>query len=204
MEKRYPTGTVTALLNTDFVSPMTKHALEQRIAKAKTTKPLFFTASDFEILSIICDRLVAQDSNNRIVNIAIFIDERLNDNSCDGWRYNEMPPDRDMFLKGISGIDELALSLFSFSFIKLQTQQQLEVLHSLQSGTAESPIWKHMSPKLFFEELLAETTEIFYSFPLVQQEIGYVGMADEKGWSNIGLNQNDEIEPMEIKTPQEL
>jgi hypothetical protein len=61
-----------------------------------------------------------------------------------------------------------------------------------------------MSAKLFFEELLAETIEIFYSFPLVQQEIGYVGMADAKGWSNIGLNQTDEIEPVEMTTPQEL
>ena len=202
METRYPTGTIATLLMTDFVSPKTRHVMEQRMAKAKSSKPLFFSAADFEMLSVICDLLVAQDFNNRFANIAIFIDERLNDNTCDGWRYNEMPPDGQMYLQGLSAINDVAQHRFEMPFTTLDESQQSDILESLQSGTVEGPIWKVMPPQLFFEELLAEATEIFYSFPAALEEIGYVGMADAKGWTKIGLNESDKIEPLVISNNQ--
>lgn len=195
MEARYPSGTVMALLNSEFMTPITSRVLGQRIAMATSTELLFFNAADFEMLSIVCDRLMAQDSNDRIVNCAIFIDERLSKNNCDGWRYNSLPPDNELYLEGLPGIRELALQLYNRTFNELTEHFQLEILQSLQNGTAKGGVWEKIPPQLFFEEVLAETTEIFYSYPLVQEEFGYIGMADAKGWTKIGLNQKNDIEP---------
>jgi hypothetical protein len=193
MEQHYTAGTVMALLQTDYVTPITKQVLEERMAYAGGT-PLFFDGPAFEVLSIVCDLLVAQDSHNRIVNIASFIDQRLKENTGDGWRYNNMPTDKEMYVNGLKGINENSTLLFKVPFIQLSKDQQLELLQSLQEG-AEGAVWKELPSKRFFEELLAEVTEIFYSHPLVQEEMGYVGMADAKGWTRIGLNERDGIEP---------
>jgi len=194
MQQRYALGTVEALIDTNFVTPATRQVLKERMTLAEA-KPSFFDSHAFDTLSIVCDRLMAQDSKNRIVNVALFIDERLKNKTCDGWRYNNMPPDEKMYLDGIKGIEETANLSFEKRFSQLTILQQTEILGAIQEGTAEGAIWKEMESPLFFEELLAEITEIFFSYPLVQEEMGYVGMADANGWINIGLNQRDEIEP---------
>lgn len=197
MQQRYALGTVGALIDTNFVTPVTRRVLKERITLAQA-KPSFFDSHAFDTLSIVCDRLMAQDSENRVVNVALFIDERLKNKTCDGWRHNNMPPDEKMYLKGIKGIEETANLSFKKPFSQLTTLQQTEILNAIQEGTAGGAVWKEMESPLFFEELLTEVTEIFFSYPLVQEEIGYVGMADANGWDNIGLNQRDEIEP-EVK-----
>ncbi|MBC7744209.1 MAG: gluconate 2-dehydrogenase subunit 3 family protein [Flavobacterium sp.] len=194
MQQRYASGTVGALIDTNFVTPVTRQVLKERMAMAEA-KPCFFDSPAFDLLSIVCDRLMAQDSENRIVNVALFIDERLKNKTSDGWRYNTMPPDEKMYLKGINGIEETANLSFKKPFSQLTISQQTEILGAIQKGTAEGAIWKEMESPLFFEELLTEVTEIFFSYPLVQEEIGFVGMADANGWVNIGLNGRDGIEP---------
>ena len=194
MQQRYASGTIGALIDTNFVTPVTRQVLKERMALAEA-KPCFFDSPAFNTLSIVCDRLMAQDSENRIVNVALFIDERLRNKTSDGWRYNNMPSDEKMYLKGIEGIEETSNLSFKKPFSQLTTLQQTEILGAIQKGTAEGAVWKEMKSPLFFEELLTEVTEIFFSYPLVQEEIGFVGMADANGWVNIGLNERDGIEP---------
>ena len=194
MQQRYASGTIGALIDTNFVTPVTRQVLKERMALAEA-KPCFFDSHEFDTLSIVCDRLMAQDSENRIVNVALFIDERLKNKASDGWRYNKMPSDEKMYLKGINGIDETANMSFKKPFSQLTILQQTEILSAIQKGTAGGDTWKEMESPLFFEELLTEVTEIFFSYPLVQEEIGFVGMADANGWVNIGLDERDGIEP---------
>ena len=197
MEQHYAEGTVRSLLLTEYVTAKTRQVLDNRMVKSEETH-LFFDAPVYEVLSIACDRLVAQNSRDRIVDIAYFIDQRLAHHTGDGWRYNNMPSDEKMYLNGLKGIDETSILLFKATFIRLTISQQSAVLQSLQKGVSEGLIWKEMQSKLFFEELLTEVAEIFYSSPLVQEEIGYVGMADAKGWTRIGLNERDDIEPVAL------
>lgn len=52
-----------------------------------------------------------------------------------------------------------------------------------------------MSGARFFEELLTEVVELAYSHVAVQEDIGYVGMADATGWTQLGLGVLDQREP---------
>lgn len=187
------TQKVQDFLNSPAITEPTRKALIERIEKANGTNR-FFTDYSFNLLSILCDRLMDQDPEDRIVNIALFIDDRLAENTCDGWRYSDMPPDNEMYRKGLKGVDEAASIMFDKNFTELEKEAQIKALEAIQDGTAKGDTWKTLPSKRFFEELLAETTEIFFSFPLVQLKIGYAGMADAAGWKKIGLNESENIE----------
>jgi len=189
----YPFGTVRSLINSDAVTPATAKALNERLQM--TAAPGFFDETDYHLLSTICDRLLDQSAENRMVNIAAFIDERLAKGRSGGWRFDHMPPDHEMYRKGLIGVDETAGVLFNAVFDQLTIEKQNAVLQALQSGTATGMIWQQMSSVTFFEELLAEATEIFYAHPLAQEEIGYAGMADAYGWQKVGLNEMEAIGP---------
>lgn len=184
---------VDALLSSDLVTEPTQIALQERIEKAFGNNK-FFNDYSFNLLSAVCDLLVDQHSRHRTVNIAFFIDQRLTDKTCDGWRYNSMPPDDIMYKMGLEGIDETSSQMFGEKFIALKKEEQIKVLNAIQQGIVESDVWTKLPPVIFFEELLAETAEIFFSYPLVQASVGYVGMADAKGWTKIKLNESEPIE----------
>jgi len=203
MDYQYPNGAVVALLPTDFVTDVTRKVLKERLQENEY-HPRFFDPEDFECLSVVCDRLMAQDLNSRIVNIAVHIDERLHRKTGDGWRYDNMPADDQMYIAGLKGINETARLHFQRKFIQLRNEQQMEILRAVQIGSAKGVVWQELPPQRFFEELLAEATEIFFSHPLIQDEMGYAGMADAKGWERIGLNEREKIEPVAIKIKKQI
>ncbi|RXJ44368.1 gluconate 2-dehydrogenase subunit 3 family protein [Gelidibacter gilvus] len=183
---------VNALLNSEFLTEPTRKVLQERFEKVGTNR--FFDDASFSLLSVVCDLLMDQDSENRMVNSAYAIDERLLHDKSDGWRYDSMPPDPVMYQLGLNGIKETASQLFDKKFIDLHKEQQIEILNAVQSGKVKDGIWKNLDSKIFFEELLAETAEIFFSHPTVQVSINYVGMADAKGWTKLKLNQSENLE----------
>ena len=50
----------------------------------------------------------------------------------------------------------------------------------------------------FFEEMLSEVVALYYSHPLAQEEIGYVGMADARGWPRVGPGELEAHEPRPV------
>lgn len=181
-----------AILDSEYLTEPTRKVLLERFDKMGSN--YFFDNHSFQLLSRVCDLLMDQDSEDRMVNVALFIDERLKTNDSDGWRYDAMPPDRTMYVEGLKSIDEISVQKFKQNFIGLEREQQLHILSAIQEGNVDSEIWQKLDPKLFFEELLAETAEIFYSNPTVQSSINYVGMADAKGWTKLKLNQSENLE----------
>lgn len=193
----YTENNIIFLLNSEAVTEKTRAVLEERIDE-KNSDPIFFNKYQFDLLTMISDHLMAQNPKERTCNPAIAIDKRLAAGKADGWRYDTMPEDKVAFTLGLKGIDELSIAVFNKSFLQLISTEQHSILEKIQQGNIAGESWKNVSSTLFFEELLAEVTAIFYSHPMVQQQIGFVGMADAKGWLNIGLNSKDPIESDEI------
>jgi|SRR5919202_1048320 hypothetical protein len=190
----YPEGTVRALLNTDHITEATRQALTERIS-FPSRQPQFFSDEEYALLQAICDRLIPQQDRPQYIDLAGGIDERLTKNMSNGWRYDVMPPDRDSFKLGLKGVSETAIALFQQPFQQLSTEQQDNVLMAIQLAEVEGGIWDALPAERFFEELLTEAVENYYSHPLSMEEIGCVSMADRPGWQRIGLNQLDDREP---------
>ena len=195
----YPSRTVRSLLDTSQVTSKTREVLKARLAEKPASDPSFFSTESFAILKAASDRLISQSQG---IDLARALDRRLSIGTGDGWRYNTMPPDPIAHQAGLSGLEESAYVLFNRSFVALSESEQDAVLTAIQQGKAPGKTWETMPSVRYFEELLTELTETYYSHPLAQEEIGYVGMADAKGWRAIGLNQLEPWEPQSGKKIQ--
>ena len=195
MTDKYPAGTVRALLRTNAVTPPTRKALEDRLAAPPVTAPRFLDAAEFSVLQAVCARLLPGVGSNADIDVAGPIDARLADGAGDGWRYDALPPDGDAYRAGMAGFDQAAQSLFGQGFTRLAAADQDKVVQAVQDGSPPGAAWQRLPAARFFEELLAEATEVHFAHPLAQESIGYVGMADAPGWQRIGLNEREDREP---------
>lgn len=186
-------NTARALLATEHVTDATRQVLTERL-NAPLQLPTFFSTDEFALLQAICNRLIPQDERSEPINIAGGIDERLIQNKTNGWRYDIMPADGDAYKQGLAAIEESAQILHQQSFHQLSDDQQDKIIGLVQTGGAPGDTWQTLPADRFFEEMLAEAVENYYSHPLAQEEIGYVGMADLPAWQHIGLDQLDDRE----------
>jgi hypothetical protein len=192
----YPSGTVRALLATPHVSEATREALQARLDAPANYTPQFLASETFALLEAVAARLFPQsDRPDTPIPLAPAVDQRLFEGRADGWRYDALPPDREAYRLGLGGIQEIAQALFQADFTVLAGEQQDAVIKALAAGNPPGATWATLNAGRFFEEMLAELTEAYYSHPLAQEEIGYVGMADLPAWTKIGLNEKDDREP---------
>ncbi|TGD81834.1 gluconate 2-dehydrogenase subunit 3 family protein [Hymenobacter wooponensis] len=194
----YPEGTVRALLQTDLVTEATRAALLPRLDTSPYT-PQFFDGATYELLRAVVARIYPQPERVEPIELAPVVDKRLAVGDSDGWRYDAMPPDREAYRLGLGGINQAAQALFQQPFVQLPESQQDQVMEAVANGTAPGENWQQLPIDRFFEELLAELAEDYYSHPLAQEEIGYVGMADVPGWTHIEPNQLEPREPEAVK-----
>ncbi len=178
MENTPPTGSVIDLIHSDRVTLATRKALLDHLNQPTVTEPKFFNLEQFKRFQQVCNQLIPQSTEANI-DLAGPIDERLANGTTNGWRYNDLPNDGDAYRLFLTGIDQTAEALFDQSFDSITAEQRDAVLLAVQQGEATGPAWQQLPADRFFEELLAEVTEVYYSHPLAQQQIGYTGMADQ-------------------------
>lgn len=198
-ELRYPVGTVRALLHTELVTPATRRALRARLGVSASSGARYLAPRELATLRAVCARLVPQPERPQPIDLAASIDERLAHEEGNGWRFATMPPDRDAYRLAMTALDADAHEMAATSFVGLAPSQQDALLRRVQQGEIRSAEWDGVPPDTFFTELLADVTECYYSHPLAQEEIGYVGMADARGWIAIGLNELEPREPRAVE-----
>lgn len=190
----YPPGTVRALLDGQHVTEPTRAALRLRLADGAAA-PRYFDADALATLVAVCARLVPQPERRQPIDLAATIDARLAEGRGDGWRYAALPPDGEAYRRGLGAIDESATAMFGAPYAALDAARQDAVLLAVQRGEVAGGGWHALPAARFFEELLTEAVAAYYSHPLAQEEIGYVGMADAPGWQRIGLDELESREP---------
>lgn len=193
---RYPDGTARRLLATDLVTPPTRESLLSRLKPPSHAAPAVLSQAEMETLRAICNRLITQPDRALPIDLSLAVDDRLARNDSKGWRYAALPADLDAYRLGVLGIDQEALHHFGMPFAGLDVAQQDELLRRVQVGDVRASAWRKLPAGRFFEELLAELAETYYSHPFAQDEIGYVGYADAHGWQALGLGQLAPHEPL--------
>jgi hypothetical protein len=174
----------------------TRNAVSERVEK---TPPIrFFSPQEAALLDAVIDRLMPQDdrSSERTIPILPVIDERLYRNSLNGFRYEDMPPDREAYRLGLKAIDQMARSRFKEPFIKLDVHRQELILKSLHDGhpDPEHRIWRRMPVHRFWALLMEDCVTAYYSHPWAWDEIGFGGPAYPRGYMRL---ENGLPEPWE-------
>jgi hypothetical protein len=158
----------------------------------------FFAGDEVRVMRAVVDRILPQDDRIAATRIPILniIDKRLADDIQDGYRFEGMPKDQEAFHLGILGIQAVAQELYRQPFEDLGALEQDRVLQTLHDGNppAGEEFWKQMSVTHFWQLVVQDCIEGYYSHPYAWDEIGFGGPAYPRGYMRL---ERGEPEPWE-------
>jgi hypothetical protein len=169
------------------------------LARVENVPPIrFFAPQEHALMEAICRHILPQDDRDAAHTIPILpqIDKRLFDDTHDGYRFENMPPDREAYRLGLQAIDEIARHLHGSGFTALSYREQEELLESLHDGdpAAAHEIWQRMPVERFWMLLVQDCAEAYYSHPWAWDEIGFGGPSYPRGYMRL---ERGEAEPWE-------
>ena len=174
----------------------TQDVVSERIEKIPPIR--FFSPEEAAVLDAVIDRVLPQDdrSEERTIPILPVVDERLYNNSLNGFRYEDMPPDQEAYRLGIKAIDDMARSRYGQPFVELTVHRQELLLQTLHDGKPdlEHAAWKRMPVRRFWALLMEDCVTAYYSHPWAWDEIGFGGPAYPRGYMRL---ENGLPEPWE-------
>lgn len=182
-QTRYPNYNVLDKWSSPDWDDQTREVVRKRLEEVPPIR--FFLSEEARTLAAVAERIVPQSDRGEGEKVPIvpFIDEKLFKDERDGYRYEELPPQREAWRLGLSGIDETAQALFAGkSFVELEPLSQDVVLEHVARGDAPGAAWESIPPARFFKSVLCVTiVKIYYSHPLAWNEIGYNGPSSPRG-----------------------
>jgi Gluconate 2-dehydrogenase subunit 3 len=175
----------------------TRRLLQKRLHEVPPYR--FFTAAEVATLEALCARLIPQPERQpeQRVPIAPWIDERLQQGSGAGYRYEDMPEDGEAYRLGLAGFDQTAQVDFGRDFASLNQKQQDEVIAAVAAGQSAGKAWRQLPAQRFFQLLLGDVITNYYAHPAVWAEIGFNGPASPRGHMRLDLDKRDPWEAEE-------
>ena len=182
-QTRYPHYNVLDKWSSPDWDDQTREVVRRRLEEVPEIR--FFTAAEARTLAAVAERIIPQPDRRETEKIPIvpWIDEKLYEDERDGYRYEELPPQREAWRNGLVGINETAQALFwGKTFVDLDPLSQDMVLAHVARGDAPGATWKRMPAARFFKSVLSITiVKIYYAHPAAWNEIGYNGPSSPRG-----------------------
>jgi hypothetical protein len=180
---RYPGYDVLDKWSSPDWDAQTRSVVRRRLAEIPPIR--FLDGAEAALLEAVADRLVPQSDRpvSEKVPIVPWIDEKLHHDWRDGYRYEDLPPQREAWRLGLAGIDESARLLHGGRhFVELQAGEQDDVLRRVQHGQAPGVTWERLPARRFFRDVLCITVaKTYYAHPRAWSEIGYSGPSSPRG-----------------------
>ena len=180
---RYPGYNVLDKWSSPDWDDQTREVVRKRLEEIPIIR--FFTKQEARTLRAVAERIIPQPDRSEAEKVPIvpWIDEKLYEDRRDGYRYEELPPQREAWRAGLAGINESSGALFGGkSFVELDPLFQDVVLRHIERGDAPGATWQQLPPARFFTDVLSITiAKIYYAHPLAWNEIGYNGPSSPRG-----------------------
>ena len=180
---RYPGYNVLDKWSSPDWDDQTRRAVRKRLEEVPPLR--FFTEGEARTLAAIAERIVPQPDRGETEKVAIvpWIDEKLYEDRRDGYRYEELPPQREAWRLGLAGIDEAARGLFDGrTFAELDALSRDVVLRHVERGHPPGASWEKLPAARFFRSVLSiAIVKTYYAHPLAWNEIGYGGPSSPRG-----------------------
>lgn len=151
---------------------------------------------ELEMVQTVAGHLTYENRPEILAWIAAHVDHELSQAQGEGQRQPEVPPQKDLVLRGLKALESWAEELYKKGFLELNVQEQLQILQSLQLGKLQvAGEWNAALQKALFKKLVGLAVDAYYSHPWVWSEIGYGGPAYPRGYVRIELGVTDPWEP---------
>jgi gluconate 2-dehydrogenase subunit 3-like protein len=159
----------------------------------------FFSPDEARLMRTVIERVLPQDDRDEAHRVPIlnYIDDQLYHNRIDGYRYEDMPPDREAHRLGLQAIEQIAQTMYGQPFIALPPDQQervLKTIHDVQPPAAHD-IWRRMSVQRYWMLLVQDVVDAYYAHPYAWDEIGFGGPAYPRGYMRL---EGGKPEPWEV------
>ena len=181
-----------------FWDEATRSLITMRIDQPPSIR--YFTPDQERFWRTVFEHLIPQHDRtpDRRIPIVEPLGERLYQNRSIGYRFENMPSDREAFILGEQAINEEAQARFSGLFTDLPHLQQDLVLQAIHDKKAQaaSSIWQQMSIARFWQLLMQDALEAYYSHPWAWDEIGFGGPAYPRAYTRL---ERGEPEPWEVE-----
>lgn len=180
-----------------FWDDATRRVIRRRVEEVPPIR--FFDTEEAALLEAVCDRILPQDDRDAAHTVPIVngIDARLFENRTDGYRFEDMPTDREAHRLGLQGIDVIAHHLFGRGFTELGPLEQDGVLQTMHDAKppAGQEIWNRMPVRRYWMLLVQDVVEVYYAHPWAWDEIGFGGPAYPRGYMRL---EHGAPEPWEV------
>jgi hypothetical protein len=153
-------------------------------------------------LEALCDRVIRQDWKPpaRRVPIAPWIDDLCGRDDLDGFRFDDLPTNRQAWLWGLEGLDQTAQSLFGSPFHALDHVWQDRVLQAIRQGHPPGDVWEQLPAKRWWIYVaLRQITGVYYAHPYAWDEIGFGGPAYPRGYFALNHGAPEPWESPEVR-----
>jgi hypothetical protein len=155
----------------------------------------FFAAEQESTLRAFCDVLLAQDEEPRVPVVEL-LDEKLAAGQLDGYRYEDMPDDRETWRLVLEGLDAVAEHWHgTASFAQCAPADQQGILDAFAEGRLGGRAWEQLNVSRAWSVCTRMALEAFYSHPWAWNEIGFGGPAYPQGYMRLG--------PLSVLEPRE-
>ncbi|HEY3572826.1 MAG TPA: gluconate 2-dehydrogenase subunit 3 family protein [Arthrobacter sp.] len=169
----------------------TAAVVESRLGRPPDIR--FFTPAEEAAARTLFDQLLAQHAEPR-VPVVNLVDARLAGEQTDGWHYDNMPRDGEVWRVTLAALDREAGSRGGCTFALLDQEEQAALLQDICDLHQE--LWYGLPADRVWSLWTRYACTAFYSHPLAWDEIGFAGPAYPRGYKNLGV---DRLEPFEVR-----
>jgi len=136
--------------------------------------------------------LFVDDNRGDVLDYVVkHFDSKFTSDIGESQRKTGVPPQKILIRDGLAALDLLAQSMHGCSFTGLSPEQQTSLLVGLENNSVElrTRDGRQLPATEFFNKMLTQTVQAYYSHPLIWSEIGYAGPAYPRGYvrSELGL-----------------
>jgi hypothetical protein len=153
----------------------------------------FFTEPETRTLGAFCDVVMAQDRDPKIP-VLNMVDAKLFAGRLDGFRYAELPDDRETWRRVAVGLDAAARQHGAGDFAGASLELQRTVIQAFADGKLHGEVWDELPPTRAWSVVIRGVLSEFYSHPWAWNEIGFGGPAYPRGYARFGVGQRESWE----------
>ena len=153
--------------------------------------PTVLTPVQLQTLRAVADQVIPQ--TGPLIDLAGRIDAQLAAGKTDGWRFADMPSDREAYP---AALDAVA------GFEALSEHERQARLTQLADGEFKSTILSAEQMKNWFEDLRADLVRIWVAHPATMARIGFDGFANggdgtrKQGFERLAADERESWEPL--------
>jgi hypothetical protein len=188
----------STLSQSAFWDEATRQVVTNRVDSPPSNR--FFSAEEWDFWTVVFAHLIPQTDRtpDRQIPIVPPLDHRLSVNQTVGYRFEDMPQDREVYRLGREAINKEAEHRYVAGFLSLPYRQQDLVLKAIHDGKPEaaSEIWQTMSVHRFWQLIMGDAIDAYYAHPWAWDEIGFGGPAYPRAYTRL---ERGEPEPWEVE-----